>query len=117
MALSCNKNISGLLRGIPSNHDGDFYCLNCFHSYRTKGKLAKHERICYDNKFCFLKLPDDDNNNLKSKSGKNFYKDISNDVDRWFDTSNFNKSDNRPLGIGKTRRSLVNLKMSLVVKS
>ena len=22
------KNISGLLRGITSNHDGDFYCLN-----------------------------------------------------------------------------------------
>ena len=26
------KNISGLLRGITSNHNGDFYCLNCFHS-------------------------------------------------------------------------------------
>ena len=26
------KNISGLLRRITSNHDGDFYCLNCFHS-------------------------------------------------------------------------------------
>ena len=30
------KNLSRLLRGITSNHDGDFYCLNCFHSYRTK---------------------------------------------------------------------------------
>ena len=29
------KNISGLLRGITSNHNGDFYCLNCLHSYRT----------------------------------------------------------------------------------
>ena len=25
------KNISGLLREITSNHNGDFYCLNCFH--------------------------------------------------------------------------------------
>ena len=25
------KNISGLLRGITSNHNGDFYCLNCLH--------------------------------------------------------------------------------------
>ena len=33
------KNISGLLRGITSNHDGDFYCLNCFHSYTTKKNL------------------------------------------------------------------------------
>ena len=24
------KSISGLLRGITSNHNGDFYCLNCF---------------------------------------------------------------------------------------
>ena len=30
------KNISGLLRGITSNHNQDFYCLNCLHSYRTK---------------------------------------------------------------------------------
>ena len=26
------KNIPGLLREITSNHDGDFYCLNCFHA-------------------------------------------------------------------------------------
>ena len=68
------KNISGLLRGITSNHDGDFYCLNCFHSYRTKGKLEKHERIFYDNKFCFLKMPDDGNNILKSNPGKKIVK-------------------------------------------
>ena len=33
------KCISGLLRGITSNHDGDFYCLNCFHTYKTKKDL------------------------------------------------------------------------------
>ena len=32
------KNISGLLRGTTSNHNGDFDCLNCLHSYRTKSK-------------------------------------------------------------------------------
>ena len=32
------KSISGLLRGITSNHDGDFYCLICFHSYTIKKK-------------------------------------------------------------------------------
>ena len=26
------KNLSRSLRGITSNHDGDFYCLNCFQS-------------------------------------------------------------------------------------
>ena len=30
-----------------------------------------------------------------------FFKDINNDVEKWFDTSNFDKNDNRPLLIGK----------------
>ena len=38
------KNLSGLLRGITSNHNGDFYYLNCLYSYRTKSKLKKHEK-------------------------------------------------------------------------
>ena len=33
------KNLSGLLKGITSNHKEDFYCLNWFHSCRTKDKL------------------------------------------------------------------------------
>ena len=33
------KSFSALLRGITSNHDRDFYYLNCFHSYSTEKKL------------------------------------------------------------------------------
>ena len=33
-----------------------------------------------------------------------FYKDISSDVEKWFDTSNYNKKDNRPLPIGKNKK-------------
>ena len=33
------KNLSGLLRGITSNHNADFYCLNCFCAYSTKINL------------------------------------------------------------------------------
>ena len=40
------KSLSGLLTGITSNHKEDFYCLNCFHSYRTKNKLESHKKIC-----------------------------------------------------------------------
>ena len=40
------KNLPGLLRGITSTHKEDFYCLNCFHSYRTKNKLETHKKIC-----------------------------------------------------------------------
>ena len=64
------KSISGLLRGITSNHNGDFHCLNCLHSCTTKEKLRKHERICNDNDFCHLKMPDEDNNILKYVPGE-----------------------------------------------
>ena len=46
------KSLSGLFRGIKSSNNGDFYCLNCFHSYRTLNKLKKHERICNNHDYC-----------------------------------------------------------------
>ena len=36
-------NLSALLAKKSSNHDEDFYCLNCFNSYTTKNKLKEHE--------------------------------------------------------------------------
>ena len=39
------KKLSALLRGITSKHEGDFYCLNCFHSY-SKEKNLKSMREC-----------------------------------------------------------------------
>ena len=50
------KNLSRLLRGITSNHVGDFYCLNCFHSYRTKNKLEAHEKICENRDYCHVEM-------------------------------------------------------------
>ena len=38
------KSLSRLLRSITSNHDGDYYCLNCFHSYGTENKLNAHKK-------------------------------------------------------------------------
>ena len=35
------KSLSKLFRGIKSNYDGDFYCLNCLHSLRTDNALKK----------------------------------------------------------------------------
>ena len=37
------KNLPVLLKGITSTHEKDFYCLHCFHSYRTKNKLESHK--------------------------------------------------------------------------
>ena len=59
------KNLSRLLRGITSNHDGDFYCLNCFHSYRTKSKLETHKKICENCDYCHAEMPTNDNNTIK----------------------------------------------------
>ena len=74
MALSCSESISGLLRGITSTHNGDFYCLNCLHSYTTEKKLRNHERICKDRDFCDIKMPDEDNKTLKYISGEKSFK-------------------------------------------
>ena len=35
---------------------------------------------------------------------EDFYKDIANDVDKCFDTSNYDKNDNRPLPVGKNKK-------------
>ena len=54
---SCNrpvKSLSRLLFGISSNHEGDFYCLNCFNLYSSKNKLKEHEEICNKNDSCRL---------------------------------------------------------------
>ena len=63
------KNLSRLLRGITSNHDGDFYCLNCFHSYGTKNKLDAHKKICENHDYCHIEMPTKDNNTIKYNQG------------------------------------------------
>ena len=35
-----------------------------------------------------------------------FQKDIANDVEKWFDTSNYDQNDKRPLSIGKSKRAI-----------
>ena len=55
------KSLSALRRGITSNHNGDFYCLNCFHPYSTKNNLKRHERVSNDHDYCFAEGPNEDN--------------------------------------------------------
>ena len=50
------KSLPALPRGITSNRNGDFSCLNCFHSYSTKGKLKKHEKVCNDHDYCYVEM-------------------------------------------------------------
>ena len=64
------KSVPALFRGNTSNHNGDFYCLNCFHSCSTKNKLKKHERVCNDHDYCHIEMPNKDNKILKYDHGE-----------------------------------------------
>ena len=57
--------LSGLLRGITSNHKEDFYCFNCFHAYTTKNKLETHKKICENHDYCHAEMPNEDNKIIK----------------------------------------------------
>lgn len=46
-----------------SNHNGDYQCLNCFHSFRAVDELESHENICKNCNYCYKKMPK--NNTLK----------------------------------------------------
>ena len=48
--------------------------------------LHRYWQLCY-----YIKIED-------------FFEDISNDVEKWFDTSNYNENDKRPLPIGKNKK-------------
>ena len=68
------KSLPALLRGITSNHNGDFYCLNCFHSYRTDNVLKKHERLCSNHDYCHVEMPKEDEKILKYNHGEKLLK-------------------------------------------
>ena len=60
-----------MLKEISSNHDGDFYCLNCFNSYTSKNKLKEHEEICNNNDSCRIDMPSWVEKTLKYNPGEN----------------------------------------------
>ena len=71
---TATKSIPALLRGITSKHNVDFYCLDCFRSYRTAEKLAEHEQLCNRNDLCLIKMHEEKNKFISSTPGKNTLK-------------------------------------------
>ena len=59
------KKLSALLHRITSKNKGDFYCLNCLHSFRTKNKLKSHEKVCKNKDFCGILMPSERDTVLK----------------------------------------------------
>ena len=58
------RSLSRLFKGITSNHDRDFYCLNFLHSFRTDNALKRHERLCDNNDYCNVEMPTQFNKTL-----------------------------------------------------
>ena len=71
-----------------------------FWYHYPKPKYGDNARLCYIDTASFVI-------NIKNED---FYKDIANDIERWFDTSNYDENDERPLyderplSIGKIKK-------------
>ena len=50
------RRLGALLRGVTSKHEGDFYCLNCSHSYASEKSLEKHMKLCEDKDYCYIEM-------------------------------------------------------------
>ena len=46
------KKLSALLKRVTPKNYGDFCCLNCLHSFRTKNKSESHKKKCENKYFC-----------------------------------------------------------------
>ena len=57
MALSRSKKGTSI---IKRNNVGDFYCLNCLHSFPTKNKHESYEKVCENRDFCDVITPSED---------------------------------------------------------
>ena len=68
----------------------------------VKPKYGDRAKLCYMNTDSFVIY-------IKTED---FYKDIADDVERWFDTSNYDENGKRPLSIGKNKNYHVFLKMN-----
>ena len=65
----------------------------CWYDY-IKPKYQDKAKLCY---------MDTDSFDIHIKT-KDFYKDISNDAEKWFDTSNYSEDDKEPLPIDENKR-------------
>ena len=59
------KKLSTLLRGITSKHHGDFYCLNCLHSFATEKTLNSIKKYVKIRDFSNVIMPSEVNKKLE----------------------------------------------------
>ena len=68
------KILSVLLSGIKSKLEGDFRCINYFHSYSTKSKLKKLCSVCKNHDYCCVEIHNEDNKILTCNHGEKYMK-------------------------------------------
>ena len=54
------KRLSALFRRMTSKHEGDFYCRNCLHSFRTENKIKKHKNVSENHDYCYVEILKED---------------------------------------------------------
>ena len=54
------KKLTALLRALTSKTYGDFYCLNCFHSFWTINKVESHKRVYGKKDVCNIIMPSEE---------------------------------------------------------
>ena len=60
----------------------------------VKPKCQNRAKLCYMDSFVL---------HIKTED---FYEEIADDIEKWFDTSNYSKDDKRPLPIGKNKKNI-----------
>ena len=59
-----------LLQGYTSENNGSYYCINCLYSLETENRLKSHKNVCKSYEYCYIKIPEKDNNILKYTHGE-----------------------------------------------
>ena len=65
LALSCGKKFVCIITQNIIENKGNFYCLNCLHSFKTENKLKCHEKVCKNIYFFGIVVPPENGNILE----------------------------------------------------
>ena len=65
MALSCKEKVISIIKRNNIKNNGDFYCLSCLSSFRTKSKLDSHKKVCENKDFCNVVMLSEDSKILE----------------------------------------------------
>ena len=68
------KKLSVSLTGITSKRHGNFYCLNCLHSFTTEKKLESHKKSCENKNSCNVIMSSEDTEILEFDKNQKSYK-------------------------------------------